>query len=290
MVSGIGPQRTLSKYGIPVVQDRPGVGQNFWDNPFFGPSYALNVVTTLANYPQLMAEAIEEYNSNRTGYLTSNGADLLSFEKLSTVKSLNISAAARKQLAQFPSDWPEVEFSAFPGYYGSALGSTPPSSTQNYGGMAIGMIAPISRGYVTINSSDMVDPPIINPMWLTAPTDQEIAVAAFKRAREYFATPALKSITVGEEVYPGPKVTTDAEILEVIQKQFITFYHASATCKMGQQSDKMAVVDSQGRVFGAKNLRVVDVSAFPFLPPGQPQATVYMLAEKIADDVLLGKS
>lgn len=30
MVSGVGPSSTLEKYGIPVVADRPGVGQNMW--------------------------------------------------------------------------------------------------------------------------------------------------------------------------------------------------------------------------------------------------------------------
>lgn len=30
MVSGIGPQSTLSQYNIPIVADRPGVGQNMW--------------------------------------------------------------------------------------------------------------------------------------------------------------------------------------------------------------------------------------------------------------------
>jgi choline dehydrogenase len=50
----------------------------------------------------------------------------------------------------------------------------------------------------------------------------------------------------------------------------------------------MAVVDSKARVYGVKGLRVVDASAFPFLPPGHPQATVYMLAEKIADDIRKG--
>jgi len=47
----------------------------------------------------------------------------------------------------------------------------------------------------------------------------------------------------------------------------------------------MAVVDAQARVVVVDRLRVVDASAFPLLPPGHTQATVYALAEKIAADI-----
>jgi choline dehydrogenase len=55
---------------------------------------------------------------------------------------------------------------------------------------------------------------------------------------------------------------------------------------MGKVDDSMAVVDSKARVIGVNSLRVIDASAFPFLPPGHPQATIYALGEKIAADVL----
>jgi choline dehydrogenase-like flavoprotein len=58
---------------------------------------------------------------------------------------------------------------------------------------------------------------------------------------------------------------------------------------MGVESDEMAVVDSHARVFGVSGLRVVDASAFPFLPPGHPQSSVYALAEKIADLIKSGQ-
>lgn len=58
---------------------------------------------------------------------------------------------------------------------------------------------------------------------------------------------------------------------------------------MGVESDSMAVVDSHARVYGVQGLRVVDASAFPFLPPGHPQSTVYALAEKVADLIKNGE-
>jgi|ERR1700760_3047557 len=45
MVSGVGPSSTLKKLNIPVVANRPGVGQGMQDHVFFGPSYRVNVPT-----------------------------------------------------------------------------------------------------------------------------------------------------------------------------------------------------------------------------------------------------
>ena len=101
----------------------------------------------------------------------------------------------------------------------------------------------------------------------------EMAVATFRRARQLFSTTAVARVVLGE-AYPGANLTSDEEIVEVIRKSANSVYNAAGTCKMGRKDDGMAVVDARGRVIGVKGLRVVDASAFPFLPPGQPSATV----------------
>ena len=69
-------------------------------------------------------------------------------------------------------------------------------------------------------------------------------------------------------------MTTDADILSIIMQSAAPIWHACATNKMGKISDPMAVLDSQARVRGVQGLRVVDASAFPFLVPCHPTATV----------------
>lgn len=78
MVSGIGPKDTLERFGIPVVKNLPGVGQNMEDHILGGPSYRVNVVTTsTASTGATAAEAMKQYLTSRSGILTGVGADFL---------------------------------------------------------------------------------------------------------------------------------------------------------------------------------------------------------------------
>lgn len=71
MVSGIGPAAQLQKHSIPVLADRPGVGQNMQDHIFFGPSYRVNVptLTRIATDPVYLAAQIAVWALNHTGYV-----------------------------------------------------------------------------------------------------------------------------------------------------------------------------------------------------------------------------
>ena len=80
-------------------------------------------------------------------------------------------------------------------------------------------------------------------------------------------------------------VQTDAEIDEFVRNHAETALHPSCTCKMGDATDPMAVVDNQGRVHGTSGLRVVDASIMPRVVTGNLNAPTIMLAEKIADAI-----
>lgn len=293
MVSGIGPRDQLEKNNIPVKKDLPGVGQNMWDHVLFGVSNRVNVLTASAslNSPAVAARLAEQFRTNGSGPLAAFGAGYYGWEKLPQPYRNAISDRSLQDLATFPADWPELEWlpvSSFLGYQRNRQ-TEDPRDGYNYATINPGLVAPLSRGNISIKSSEMTDPPIINPNFLSHPTDQELAVQGFKRARQIWSILSDASLTIGnDEYFPGSNVTSDADILDFIQRSLMTSYHASSTCKMGKSEDRMAVVDSKARVFGTQGLRVVDASAFPFLPPGHPQSTIYALAEKIAEDILLG--
>jgi len=61
-----------------------------------------------------------------------------------------------------------------------------------------------------------------------------------------------------------------------------TAYHCCGTCSM-RPKDQGGVVDSTLKVWGTRNLRVVDASVFPFISRGNTMSTVYAVAEKAAD-------
>ena len=280
MVSGIGPAATLQNYSIPILVNASGVGRNLWDHMLFTVTHR---VTTQGlgrlKEPQYFAAAVADWRANRTGQLANTGFDFVGWEKLPNRTALG--DEAQRDLSFFPSDWPELEF-----IIGDA---SAPDNALDYASVIGGLVAPLSRGFVSIRSNDTSDLPIFSPNWLAHPTDQKVAVEAFKRCRAIFNTSAVQLALIGDEYLPGSNVTTDEQILAYIQQTATTIYHAACTCKMGNSSDPMAVIDSQARVIGVKNLRVVDASSFPVLPPGHPIATIYGFAEKIAAQILSGQ-
>jgi choline dehydrogenase len=153
-------------------------------------------------------------------------------------------------LSKLPFDWPEAQYLFLP----EALtpGTTPGAT---YGTAFAALIAPQSRGNVSISSSKMSDPPLINPNWLTNQVDKDILVAGFKRVREFVSSDAMSPIIIGDEFFPGTSIQTDDEILAYVEQVFISICHAHATNQMGKSNDKHAVVDSTGTVIGVKNCK-----------------------------------
>ncbi|KAI0009455.1 hypothetical protein F4779DRAFT_582328 [Xylariaceae sp. FL0662B] len=290
-VSGVGPAHVLSQHKIPIVADRPGVGHGMQDHVLFAIGYRVNLETATAfEYSDYAENARELFNANQTGPLATSGGDFFAFEKLPKELRSHFAPSTLEALKKYPADWPEIQFVAAPAYIGDEVyaGEPVPRDGSMIASLMTTLIAPASRGNISISSASMKDQPLINPNWLTEQQDIDLVIGAFKRVRQILASPALRGVMIGQEYYPGLAVQTDKEILAQIQRSFNTMFHASSTCKMGRPDDAFAVVDNHARVYGVKNLRVIDASTFPFLPPCVPQATIYMLAEKIADDIKNG--
>ena len=106
-------------------------------------------------------------------------------------------------------------------------------------------------------------------------------VEGVKTARRIAAQPALAGWIV-RELAPGPSVQSDAEISAYVRATANTVYHPAGTCKLGDPSDPLAVVDPQLRVRGVAGLRVADASVFPSMTTVNPAITVFMIGERCA--------
>jgi 4-pyridoxate dehydrogenase len=132
-------------------------------------------------------------------------------------------------------------------------------------------------------SADPMKQPRIVYKFFTAPNDLPTLREGFKRARELAFHKALDPFR-GEEVGPGPKVQSDADIDAWLKKVVITAHHPAGTCAIGPDG----VLDSDLKVRGIERLRVCDASAMPDLVSAHINACVIMMADK-ASDIIRGR-
>ena len=78
-------------------------------------------------------------------------------------------------------------------------------------------------------------------------------------------------------------LASDDALDQWLLRNVTTTQHISGTCKMGPDSDPMAVLDQYCRVRGLEGLRVVDVSVLPDCVRANTNATTIMIAERVAD-------
>jgi choline dehydrogenase-like flavoprotein len=144
------------------------------------------------------------------------------------------------------------------------------------------LLRPESRGEVTLTSSDPFQLARITQNFLTTPKDRAALHQGLRMVAEIGKQRGLAPY-IAKQVMPNPADMSDAALDAHIAQTGITVHHPAGSCKMGIERDEMAVVDQQGRVYGARNLRVIDGSIMPDLIGGNINAPIIMMAEKIAD-------
>ena len=159
----------------------------------------------------------------------------------------------------------------------AAAGSEPPATGFV---LTAAVMAPDSRGSVTLASADPQAPALIDPGLLRDERDLERMETATTIVRELAASPAMAQFRQAE-VWPGPGVRTRAGLRTWIRDNVGTYYHPAGTCRMGDGPD--AVVNLQLQVRGVTGLRVVDASVMPVIPNAHPNATVLAIAERAAE-------
>ncbi|MGC2524697.1 MAG: GMC family oxidoreductase N-terminal domain-containing protein [Stellaceae bacterium] len=262
-LSGVGAPEHLGRVGIPVHHALAGVGRNMQDHYIARISYPVSGTWTVNERSRGVALAGEVLR-----YLVT-GKGMLTY-------SASLAAASVKVLEE--SATPDVQCSIAPGSFKDGqIGAL-----DDFPGITAGawQMRPLSRGYVEAKSNDPREAPAINPRYLSDPTDCRAIVGGLRFVRRLFAAPALARYC-GAEILPGAGVETDDELLDYARQKGSTVYHATCTCKMG--NDQMAVVDDQLRVHGLERLRVVDASVMPTVTSTNTNAPTIMIAERGAE-------
>lgn len=265
-VSGIGPAGVVQALGVELRHELPGVGQNFRDH------YAVRVVcrarpgtvtlNELAKGPRLVGQ-VARWAAGRPSILSVVPSQVFVFWK---------SFAGL--------DAPDLQCVFTPGSYAEGKNYV----LDDYPGMTAGawQHRPESHGHVTARSTDVWEDPVIQPNYLSAPGDWPVLLGGLRLMRKLLATPELAPY-VAAETLPGPQVQSDDEWRDFARRNGSTTYHLIGTCKMGPDSDPMAVVDDRLRLRGIDGLRVVDASVMPAMISANTYATTMAIAEKGAD-------
>jgi choline dehydrogenase-like flavoprotein len=268
MLSGIGNPQELTKIGVKTKIDLEGVGMNLQDQmsavilykrkgngPFYHHMRTDRIVTALAKNYLFGTGFASEVPGGITAFLRTE-----SMYRLPNIQLLLTAAPLGA--------WPY--FRPFKEPFNDGFVSR------------VVLLDPESRGEVKLISSNITDKPMIKQNFLSSSKDWATLRDGLRMARDIAAQPHMTEF-IEKEVAPGISKTSNEDLNRHISATAITLHHPLGTCRMGHPNDAMTVVDSELRVLGTDNLRIVDGSVMPDLVRGNINGPIIMIAEKAAD-------
>lgn len=155
---------------------------------------------------------------------------------------------------------------------------------DNVGLLAVAAMHTLSRGSVHIQSKNSFDQPAIDPRYCSNPLDCQIIVEGLLFNNRIVKTTSMKILDIAP-YYPFFQDATPETLMPAVQSGVRTEFHGTGTTSM-LPLELGGVVDTHLRVYGTKNLRVVDAGVFPLVPAAHLQAPVYAVAEKVCSQLL----
>jgi 4-pyridoxate dehydrogenase len=268
MLSGIGDPEELQRHNIPVKVGLKGVGKNLQDHLSVGVEYARRgqgPFPARMRFDNIAMEMAQAYLFG-TGRATDLPGGVMGFIKSSQAREMpDIQILFRMAPVGLKPYWPFIQQPA----------------ADSFGPRAV-LLRPTSRGSVELASTDPSAAMRIHQGFLGTDADIKLIREGVRMVREVCRQKPVQAFAAAE-LAPGPAAESDAEIDAHVRKIGATAHHPLGTCKMGVDSDDTAVVDPECKVRGIDGLRVVDAAVMPDLVGANINATVLMIAEKMAD-------
>jgi len=264
LLSGVGPGEQLRDFALPLVLDKPGVGQNLQDHLQLRLIYQVSGVQTLnERYHSLFGRVGMglDYALRRRGPLTMAPSQLGLFTR----------SDSRRERANLQFHVQPLSLDKF----GDPLHTFPAFTAS------VCNLQPTSRGFVRLRTTDPAAAPVIKPNYLSTDEDRRVAADSIRVARRIVDQPALAKYQP-QEYLPGRDVAPDddASLVKAAGAIGTTIFHPVGTAKMGRDTDPLAVVDERLRVIGLERLRVIDASVMPTITSGNTNSPTIMIAEK----------
>jgi choline dehydrogenase-like flavoprotein len=316
---GFGSAALLQEHHIPLVLDRPGVGENLQDHCLTAVSFEVadgQVSGDVMRDPTVVQQLMQLYEQTRGGPLSGMPISVaylplvghegrLSKDQIQDLLSQHLSQATQHTSSLSPAqetqhaplrqmllddENPSTEYLFLPiqthmhpgvTTMGDVLAKSLPG---NYISIIVLHNHQFPRGTVHIQSPLATDKPVIDPNYLSHPLDIEILGRHVQFLDSIASTEPFAGL-----LKPGSRHPAEAADLsnlektkEIVKDRLFTCFHPVGTCAM-MPADLGGVVDATLKVHGTRNLRVVDASIFPLEPSGNIQAAVYAVAERAAD-------
>ncbi|KAF9560497.1 alcohol oxidase [Agrocybe pediades] len=297
MLSGIGPAAHLQFFGIPVIHDLPGVGQNLVDHPivdlyllqkgYIESFRHLGNPKSVIDILKVIHALLQYHVFNTGGPLAMNHGEAAAFVRTDDPSLFPPSEFPEKLLdSTLASDSPDLEYFTTPGAY-LEHGAFLFPNYHTYG-IHVYLLRPTSRGTVLLNSVDPFAHPKVDPNYLATREDVLKLVRGIRLGLKISHSEPLNSLldhsSTADQFDHQLHLKTDAELEEIVRERVETVYHPTSTCRMAPLYQG-GVVDSNLKVYGVKGLRVCDASVFPSIISGHTAGACFAVAEKLADEI-----
>ncbi|KAF2261412.1 glucose-methanol-choline oxidoreductase-like protein [Lojkania enalia] len=296
MRSGIGAKDELEEHGIDCVVDLPGVGKNLMDHVlcfiFYEVSKPHLTNDHLVYHNNAFTTSYALYREHKTGVLSTFPFGIFGYARLDSrlASSPLWTTAPRKNgrdpMGLAPSQ-PNIEFWNTELYGGpKQFTDFPVEDGKSAFAICVLLFNQRSRGTVALRSKECADNPFVDHNYLADDLDMLVLSEGCRMANEIVMKGrGTRDVVRGSwpEGEGHHRFETRDEWVPYIRQHATTCYHASGTCKMGAEDDKMAVLDSRLRVKGVRGLRVADVSVVPKVNNGHTQMVAYGIGEGAAE-------